>query len=310
MKSYQNGYYMLFVVFLALAFSTAHAVIVDYQRTVVVSPVGTPDQNGVELLVALDSIGDATELNPYLLKLEPGVYDLADDSLVMKEYVDIEGSGELVTTVTASGQSGLTAATVIGAENAELRFVTIENTGGNGVAMGLYSEGAAPQLNRVTIRAIDDSGGAHRVTGMAVANAMTLRLRSANIVARGGSNSIAIALSIRNSVAAHITDTAMAALEGAQTYGLSNSGRVVTMNKVYIAGRTSAILNTAPDRGLRRLSISHATIVVTGPGRPAITNDVGSEVRLAFCEIDLQGGGSVYAGVAPAEQKFCFSRSP
>jgi len=81
------------------------------------------------------------------------------------------------------------------------------------------------------------------------------------------------------------------------------------MNSVHVAGRNAAILNIASDSGARTLRISHAKLVVTGPGRPAINNDVGTQVRLAFCEIDLFGGGPVYSGVAPEEQKFCFSRS-
>lgn len=308
MKYCIHGFTLLFLT-LFLTLPNVHAAIVDYQRTIVVSPVGAPDQNGAALIAALDGIVDAAQTNPYLLKIEPGVYDLASEALLMREFVDIEGSGELVTTITSSGQSGLTNATIVGAGNAELRFLTIENVGGNGVATSLYSNGSAPQLNRVTLRAIDDSGGAGRVTAMIVDNANYLRIRNANIVARGGSNSIAIGLSIRDSLSAHITDTAMSALEGAQAYGLANAGRVVNLNNVHIAGRTSAILNIAPDSGARTLRVSHARVVVTGPGRPAIINDAGTQVRLAFCEIDLQGGGPVHSGLAPQEQNFCFTRS-
>jgi hypothetical protein len=47
-----------------------------YKRTVLVSPVGTPQQNGTALRNALASITGASATNPYLLKIEPGIYDL------------------------------------------------------------------------------------------------------------------------------------------------------------------------------------------------------------------------------------------
>jgi hypothetical protein len=103
----------------------------SYTRTVIVSPTGTPSENGTALKNALSGITDASETNPYLLKIEPGVYDLgAAPGLVMKPWVDVEGSGEGVTTLTATGGVPWTDATVQGASNAELRFLTVKNTGG------------------------------------------------------------------------------------------------------------------------------------------------------------------------------------
>jgi hypothetical protein len=77
---------------------------VGFLRTVIVTPVpGDPVASGAALLQALAGVVDAASDNPYLLKLEPGVYDLGSDSLVMKPFVDVEGSGEGVTRVTAIG---------------------------------------------------------------------------------------------------------------------------------------------------------------------------------------------------------------
>ena len=65
--------------------------------------------------------------NPYLLRIEPGVYDLITDTLQMKSYVDIEGSGENVTILTAAGtpvpQDFLwPKSTLSGADNSEAAF--------------------------------------------------------------------------------------------------------------------------------------------------------------------------------------------
>ena len=59
----------------------------------------------------------------------PGVYS---EQVTMKPYVDIEGSGELTTKITYTGSGSPNTGTVLGASNAELRFLSVENTGGAG----------------------------------------------------------------------------------------------------------------------------------------------------------------------------------
>ena len=64
-----------------------------YTHTLIVSP--DPDRfvAGRQLMEAVAGITDASAGNPYLVKIEPGVYDLDGSSLAMRPYVDIEGSG-------------------------------------------------------------------------------------------------------------------------------------------------------------------------------------------------------------------------
>jgi hypothetical protein len=91
----------------------------------------------------------------YLVKVLPGVYS---ERVTMKPCVDIEGSGELTTKITAAGGATLDAAsaTVVGAKEAELRFLTVENTGGAANAIGIYNNSASLRLTHVTATA---SGG-------------------------------------------------------------------------------------------------------------------------------------------------------
>ena len=124
-----------------------------YKRTVVVSPVGTATENGTALLNALAGITDASATNPYLLKIEPGIYDVGSTAVQMKQYVDIEGSGELSTRIEGLGSSDSATGTVKGANNAELRFLTVENTGGDTYATAIYNYSASPQITHVTATA-------------------------------------------------------------------------------------------------------------------------------------------------------------
>jgi len=70
--------------------------------------------------------GTPSASNPCLLKIMPGVYDLGTSSLLMKEHVDVEGSGENVTTISSSVTTFN--GTVNGAGNSELRLLSVVNT--------------------------------------------------------------------------------------------------------------------------------------------------------------------------------------
>ena len=99
-----------------------------YTHTLIVSPNADPVQAGRSLREVVSGIADPSASNAYLVKIEPGIYDLEEDSLFMRPYVDIEGSGEGITTITSEITTG--SGTVVGANNSELRYLTVKNTGG------------------------------------------------------------------------------------------------------------------------------------------------------------------------------------
>lgn len=134
-----------------------------YSRTVVVSPVGTAEQNGAALLGAISSITNASDANRFLVKVEPGIYDLGPLPLQMKPFVDIEGSGELATRITGvGGVDQFEGSTIHGADGAELRFLTVQNTGGPALplAIAIYNNGAALRMTHVTAEAVGNGAGA------------------------------------------------------------------------------------------------------------------------------------------------------
>lgn len=91
--------------------------------------------------------------SPCLLKIMPGVYDIgAGNSIQMQPYVDIEGSGEKTTKIKGSvgGDVPASAGLVYGADNVELRFLTVENVGVGVFVMGIRSQSCSPSLLHVT----------------------------------------------------------------------------------------------------------------------------------------------------------------
>jgi hypothetical protein len=126
-----------------------------YTHTLIVSPDVDPVQAGRVLRQTVAGIVDASASNPYLVKIEPGIYDLEAHSVFMRPYVDVEGSGEGITTITSALGTGL--GTVVAANNSELRYVTVKNTGEpNQQVVSIFSETASPRLSHVTAIA---SGG-------------------------------------------------------------------------------------------------------------------------------------------------------
>jgi len=116
-----------------------------YSNVIVVALSGGDFTSPVD---AMNAITDASATNPYLVKIMPGVYDVGSQSVQMKEYVDIEGSGQNTTKIfSAVGPIGV----VRGAANAEIRFLTIEASCGNCVNYGMRNDGGAPSITNSTI---------------------------------------------------------------------------------------------------------------------------------------------------------------
>jgi len=119
-----------------------------YQNMIIVAKSGG---DFTSIQAALDSIIDADVDNHYLVYVAPGVYN---ERVTMKEFVDIEGAGELATKITAPGLSSDTnIATLKGANNAELRFLTVESTGSD-FTLAIINISASPRLTHVTASAL------------------------------------------------------------------------------------------------------------------------------------------------------------
>jgi hypothetical protein len=123
-----------------------------YHRTLIVNPHPYDYlASGARLQALLAEITDASASKPYLVKLEPGYYDLGDQFLALKPFVDMEGSGEDATIVRGE-RSG---AVVIGADNVEMRFLSIYNTGNGVNSIGIAMTGDTMHLTHVNVLATD-----------------------------------------------------------------------------------------------------------------------------------------------------------
>jgi hypothetical protein len=118
----------------------------SFLYTIVVSPSGaTAAANGALLAARIAGIDGAAATNNYLVWIEPGTYDLGTAQLNIPAHVDVQGSGQDVTTIEGEGLLTLAAA-----GNTEIRGLTVTDTNATGAA-----------------EAIDTSGGLRDVTAAA-----------------------------------------------------------------------------------------------------------------------------------------------
>ena len=226
---------------------------VSYERTIVVSPDPADEsKNGLLLRDAIAGITDNGPTRPYLVKIEPAIYDLGSQPLALKPYVDVEGSGELTTTISSTASIP---ATLVAANNSELRFVTVKGT--NTVA--LYSNGVSPRFTHVTATSsggsfnypIEVTGGVPVLTDVTTAG--TGGVQAAGLVNfGGGSNLIAVNSSFTGSGASSVN------------FGLLAYGSVST-----ISGSVLTASGGAFAAALRVYNGTHALMNVTASGSGA-----------------------------------------
>src|ERR1044072_3236128 len=163
-------------------------------RIVTVSPVaGDPVASGTALRNALAGISSPSGTNPWLLKIEPGIYDVQFNPLQMRSWVSIEGSGIEATTI--RGDVGYNPQTFVGyfgvvegANNAELRNLTVENIGSGQHRIAMLNRNASPRVYRVRfITQGDDNKNLNGIRNLGLGGSSSPILEEIEVRVTGGS---------------------------------------------------------------------------------------------------------------------------
>lgn len=177
------------LVLLALGFLAAPTLAAPppFTTTELIAGNNAPLVNGANLLTAVSTVPSGT-----LIKLEPGLYDLGGQQIVLPDFVDIEGSGRDITTI-FSNLSVAPTQTVIDVApgiNGEVRGLTVQASANNATgittqsdellltevnleieggsnAIGVRINAASPRLDEVFVRILGSGGNA---TGFRVEN--------------------------------------------------------------------------------------------------------------------------------------------
>jgi len=191
--------------------------------------VAKANGNFTDPVAAVNSIKDASSSNPYLVVIGPGVYTITQ-TLQMKEYVDIVGSGQNVTRLTgaiSTDSDNASSAIISGASNSALSSLTVENTGGSAYSIALYNGTASPMVTDVTAKA---SGGTDGNYGVENYVSSSPTMTGVTVWAIGGSITCGVINSYGSDpIMGNVSATASG---GTFNYGISNDNSSPTMANV------------------------------------------------------------------------------
>lgn len=118
------------------------------------------DGNGdfTDPVAALNSITTASAATPFLVTIKPGVYDIGANALVMKEHVDVRGSGEGNTTIAGSGASMTFTTLVYGCVNTTLSDLTLNQSSEGWPVTAVYIPSRAGATGEAVISRVTING--------------------------------------------------------------------------------------------------------------------------------------------------------
>ncbi|MBU4263905.1 MAG: hypothetical protein KKC76_18775 [Proteobacteria bacterium] len=273
-----------------------------YGKVAIVAQSGgdyTSPLDAMNDLAAWCGTPDAT--NTCLIRLMPGIFDLGNNGLAMQPYVDIAGSGENSTTITSTHSTVFVAnsATVSGADNAEIRFLTVENQGGGTNSLAIFNDSVSPEITHVSARA---SGGTNSTGVYNSSSSPAMTNVTAN--ASGGKVNRGVYNSTLSSPA--MTFVTASASGGTLSYGVSNFSSsprmvVVSSNGIIITGNQLFVRASGSDadNGTLLLAVSNE---ISGLGAASATNrytirldagiyDLGNNGLAMQPYVDIEGSG-------------------
>ncbi len=136
-------------------FVRATDVFESFSRTIVVPADGTPAQNGTALRAAeAEAFAKTpTASDPWLLKLEPGTYDVGNTDFSIRDHIHLEGSGRDATILTGNSSDNTLRSN--GTHN-NVSDLTVQNTG---TGRGYELAGAADaRITRAKLTSLSKPG--------------------------------------------------------------------------------------------------------------------------------------------------------
>jgi hypothetical protein len=209
----------------------------SYQQVVVVAKSGG---DFITIQAALDSITDASATKRYLVWVAPGIYT---ERVTMKQYIDIEGANTTLTRITYGGSPTLNTGTVIAASNAELRFLTVENTGANIYGVGIYNVSTSYfYLFKAQVTVF----GAAQHYAIYNSGASNSIFTNSAITATGEQGDFSYGI-YNNNASMTVQYSQVSALIGTNNYGIYNQGTsgsyTVVVRDSQITGSTATVRN-------------------------------------------------------------------
>jgi hypothetical protein len=232
-------------------------------------------------VAAVNSITDASTINPYLVVIGPGVYTITQ-TLVMKPYVHISGSGEYFTIIKgaiSTSSEDESSAVISGSNHSALSSLTVENTGGSNFAIALYNNTASPRVSNVTVLVYGGytSHGVyndHSYPVMTDVTAVTSGMSNSYGIYNNHSSPVMTGVSVNtgwgtsigvmNNYSSPVMTNVTATASGTTTYGVYNNSSSPVMNNVTATATTYGVYNNSSSPVIRRSTINGSLFTFSG----------------------------------------------
>ena len=186
---------------------------------------------------ALASIKDNSVTNPYLIKIAPGRY-IESASVVLKDHVDIEGSGEGTTTITCAcgtdveARNDATNATVRAdgdSLHSEVRHLTVANTATAGYSVGIRTKSSTTDVSLVHVTATAAGGTTANIALANISSGASMTNVTTSVVGTG----FGLAVGVYNYLSSPIMNTVAATATGTgNTFAVYNHTSAPTINNL------------------------------------------------------------------------------
>ena len=231
------------------------------------------------LTSALASITDNSISKTYVIKVAPGSY--AETSAVnLKSYVDIEGSGEGITTITCNCATGAIAVSsavlsALSVGHIQVRHLSVTNTGGGSVSFGIGTNGvdATVEFDHITIMATGGGLGSNAVFTSGTPNGPGFNDVTATAGQPGALSASAVYLF--NASTSRLNNVSATSTTGGNSYGISvATGSKVLIRDSALSGVTGSV-NAIGGAG----TVHVAESVLTGPISGLAAADCADNVK-------------------------------
>jgi len=225
------------------------------------------------LAAAMASIDGADVDNRFVIKIAPGVYS-ESEPVLLKSYVDVEGSGRGVTEITcacASNSEKTGAVLIATLVVAEVRHLTVSNTGGGTHSAGVYVRSdVEDSFSLLHVDAVA-GGGSERNVG--VFNGCCTSERTPAM-----------------------SDVSASATGGISSYGVYNNGSSAMMTNVVATATGGSTWNQGVHNGVSAPLMTNVIATASGEGtsRNAAVYNSDASPRISNLEASASGGASSY----------------
>jgi hypothetical protein len=267
---------------------------VPFDNVGVVAKSGGDFSSIQEALDFIDGIGDAAADNPYLVFVAPGVYE---ERVTLLPYVTVAGSGEGTTIVRWTGGEqapweGTGSATMVGADNASVRHLTVESDGtGKTFSVALLNFDADTAVSYVTAKAV----GGNDSRGLANYEGSDAQISNVTAIAVDAVRNHALT---NDGSSPHISDLTASASGGDYNYGVVNwFGSLAVMTDVRAEASGGNSSYGFHNNGGSPTMSNVTAVASDGSGTNyGVFNSSGTTVKMT--DVTVEGvGGSVAYGV-------------